>query len=68
MIQAFKEDKDIYSAIASMSFNLPYEQCLENNPETGEYQPDGYKRRNEAKKIVLGRPKVNAPLKETLFY
>ena len=54
MIQAFKEDKDIYSAIASMSFNLPYEQCLENNPETGEYQPDGYKRRNEAKKIVLG--------------
>lgn len=54
MIQAFKDNKDIYSAIASMSFNLPYEQCLENNPETGEYQPDGYKRRNEAKKIVLG--------------
>ena len=68
MIQAFKEDKDIYSAIASMSFKLPYEQCLEHNPETGEYQPDGYKRRNEAKKIVLGRPKVNAPLKETLNY
>lgn len=54
MIQAFKDNKDIYSAIASMSFNLPYEQCLENNPETGEYQPEGYKRRNEAKKIVLG--------------
>ena len=37
-----------------MSFNLPYEKCLEFHPETHEYQPDGYARRSEAKRILLG--------------
>lgn len=54
MIQAFKDGKDIYATIASLSFNLPYEKCLEFHPETGEYQPDGKARRGEAKSIVLG--------------
>lgn len=54
MIQAFKENKDIYGSIASVAYNIPYEQCLEFHPETGEYQPEGKKRRTEAKSIVLG--------------
>lgn len=54
MIKAFQEGKDIYSTIASIAFNVPYEQCLEFHPETHEYQPDGKARRGEAKTIVLG--------------
>lgn len=56
MIQSFKDNKDIYASIASVAFNVPYEHCLEFHPETGEYQPEGKKRRSEAKTIVLGRP------------
>lgn len=67
MIQSFKDGKDIYSAIASLAFNLPYEKCCEFHPETGEYQEDGKARRGEAKTIVLGEPnKVNAPSVEAL--
>ena len=55
MVQAFKENKDIYATIASVAFGVPYENCLEFHPETHEYQPDGKKRRGEAKTIVLGR-------------
>lgn len=54
MIKAFKEGKDIYATIASIAFNVPYEQCLEFHPDTHEYQPDGKARRGEAKTIVLG--------------
>lgn len=54
MIKIFQEGRDIYGGIASLSFDLPYEKCLEFNPETGEYQPDGKARRNEAKRILLG--------------
>lgn len=54
MIQSFIEGKDIYGSIASIAFQVPYEQCLEFHPETGEYQPDGKARRGEAKTIVLG--------------
>ena len=54
MIDAFKHGRDIYATIASLAFNLPYENCLEFHPETHEYQPDGKARRSEAKTIVLG--------------
>ena len=54
MCKAFAEGKDIYATIASIAFHKPYEECLEFHPETGEYQPDGKKRRNEAKTVVLG--------------
>lgn len=54
MIQTFKDGRDIYGSIASIAFNVPYESCLEFNPDTGEYQPDGKARRGEAKTIVLG--------------
>ena len=55
MIKAFQENRDVYATIASLSFDLPYERCLEFHPETGEYQADGYERRSEAKRILLGR-------------
>ena len=54
MIKAFQEGKDIYATIASLTFNLPYEECLEFNPITGAYQPDGKARRGQAKVLVLG--------------
>ena len=54
MIEAFQKGRDIYASIASIAFKVPYENCLEFHPETGEYQPDGKARRGEAKVIVLG--------------
>lgn len=54
MLDSFIQDRDIYATIASLAFNVPYEQCLEFHPETGEYQPDGKARRGEAKTILLG--------------
>ena len=32
MIQAYREGKDLYSEIASLSFKFPYEECLEHFP------------------------------------
>lgn len=54
MVEGFKQGKDAYAMIASVSFNKPYEQCLEFHPETHEYQPDGKARRSEAKSVLLG--------------
>lgn len=54
MIDAFTHNKDIYATIASVSFGMPYEKCLEFHPETHEYQPEGKARRTEAKSILLG--------------
>lgn len=54
MIKAFQEGKDIYASIASVSFKVPYEECLEFHPVTHEYQKEGKKRRSEAKTILLG--------------
>ena len=54
LIKAFQEGRDVYATLASIAFNTTYENCLEFNPDTGEYQPDGKKRRNEAKTILLG--------------
>lgn len=54
MCEGFAHGKDAYALIASVSFNMPYEKCLELHPETHEYQPDGKARRSEAKSILLG--------------
>ena len=54
------EDKDIYATIAAAAFKMPYQECLEFNPVTHDYQPDGKKRRTEAKSILLGE--MHAPL------
>ena len=54
MLQAYKDKKDLYAVIASMSFNKPYEECLEFNPVTGAKQIEGKERRSQAKSILLG--------------
>jgi len=75
MIESFQAGKDIYGSIASIAFGVPYEECLEFHPETGEYQPEGKKRRGESKTIVLGRLKsslsrlkIDAPLAEMCIF
>ena len=54
LIQAYREGKDPYSEIASLAYNVPYEECCEYRPD-GTANPDGKARRGEAKKIVLGK-------------
>lgn len=53
MIQAYKDGKDLYIEIASLSFNLSYDECSEFRAD-GSHNPEGKKRRNTAKAIVLG--------------
>ena len=53
MLNTFLEGKDLYSAIASAAFHKPYDECLEFRPD-GTTNPDGKKRRTQAKSILLG--------------
>ena len=53
MIQAFREGKDIYAAVGSLAFNVPYEQCLEELPD-GSRNPKGKERRDSMKTVLLG--------------
>lgn len=53
MIKAYKDGKDLYCEIASIAFGVPYEECMEHRPD-GTTNPDGKKRRSQAKTIVLG--------------
>ena len=53
MIQAYKEGKDLYAQIASISFNKPYEDCLEFRKD-GTTNKEGKDRRSQAKSILLG--------------
>lgn len=53
LIQAYREGKDPYCEIASLAYNVPYEECTEYRKD-GTANPEGKKRRGEAKKIVLG--------------
>ena len=54
MLEAIRQNKDIYSTIAALSFHKTYEECLEKNAVTGETQKEGKELRSQAKKIVLG--------------
>ena len=69
MLGAYAEGKDLYAVIASMSFDKPYEDCLEFYPEGTVIQyegktvtcghkthqnKDGKGRRTQAKSILLG--------------
>lgn len=69
MLNAYLNNQDLYSVIASQSFNVPYEDCLEFYPEgtkivfEGQEIVTGYKthqnkagkeRRTQAKSILLG--------------
>lgn len=53
MIQAYQQGRDLYVEIASIAFAKPYEECLEHRPD-GSVNPEGKKRRQAAKAIVLG--------------
>lgn len=53
MIQAYKENKDIYAWVASIIYRVPYEECKEFRPD-GSVNKEGKKRRNHTKAIVLG--------------
>ena len=70
--KAFEDGLEIYSTVASMAFNKPYEDCLEFYPEGKEIVVDGKRvigghkthvnkegkeRRTAAKSILLGRLK-----------
>lgn len=69
MIKAYDENKDLYAVIASLSFDQPYEDCLEFYPVGTEIEfegkkvicgnkthlnPEGKHRRTLAKSILLG--------------
>ena len=53
MYDTFMAGKDLYSEIASKAFNVPYEDCLEFNPD-GTTNKAGKERRTQAKSILLG--------------
>ena len=53
MLGAYNTGKDIYSWMASLVYNMKYEDCLEHNPD-GTTNPDGYKRRKSMKSVILG--------------
>lgn len=53
MIKAYKDGKDLYAEIASLSFNTTYENCLEFRPD-GTTNKEGKERRQNAKSILLG--------------
>ena len=59
-IQAYIDGKDLYAEIASLAFNVPYDDCLEFRPD-GTHNPEGKERRSRAKAIFLGKPKVKCP-------
>lgn len=52
LIKAYQEGKDLYAWVASLVYKLPYEQCLEFNPD-GTTNKEGKKRRTILKAIVL---------------
>lgn len=50
-----KLNKDIFSVVASWLFNEPYHKCFEYDPVTGKFDPEGARRRNVAKQLLLNR-------------
>ena len=57
LIQAYRDGKDIYAWIAEKIYKVPYEECKEFRPD-GTKNPEGKKRRDSVKSIILGRPTV----------
>lgn len=53
MIAAYCAGKDLYVEIAALAFGLPSSECAEFRPD-GSKNPEGKKRRQTAKAIVLG--------------
>lgn len=52
LIHAYVSGKDLYAHIGSLALHVPYEQCLEHNPD-GSVNSEGKKRRTKMKAIVL---------------
>lgn len=50
-----KLNKDIFSVVASWLFNEPYNKCFEYDPVKGKFDPEGARRRNVAKQLLLNR-------------
>ena len=61
LIDTYNNNKDLYATIASFVFHKDYWECMEHW-EDGSPNPTGKGIRSKAKGLVLGRPKVNAPL------
>lgn len=53
MLEAYKNNKDIYAIVASLVYHNKYEDNLEHYPD-GTTNVDGKKRRSNCKSIVLG--------------
>lgn len=53
MLDSFNLGRDIYSHIASIAFDVSYEDCLEFNSD-GTTNKEGADRRKQAKAIALG--------------
>lgn len=53
MLQAYRDGKDLYAQIASLSFNRKYEDCLEFYSD-GTTNKEGKNYRTQAKSILLG--------------
>lgn len=53
LYRAFKEGKDIHAFMASLSFKVPYEECLEFRPD-GTTNKEGKDRRRKAKTVTFG--------------
>ena len=51
MINAYKEGKDLYAVIASMSFDKPYEECLEFYSEGTKIELDGKEKISGKKEV-----------------
>ena len=55
LIDVFIHNRDVYATISSVALGVPYEECLEFNPTTGELQPEGKARRSIGKVLNLGK-------------
>ncbi|MBR4377286.1 MAG: hypothetical protein IKP50_00150 [Bacilli bacterium] len=53
MRKAYIEGRDLYASIASIAYNVSYDDCLEKFPD-GTTNPEGKDRRDSAKSIFLG--------------
>lgn len=53
LMKSYTDGLDTYSYIASLAYDIPYEDALEHYPD-GTTNKDGKAKRSEAKKIVLG--------------
>lgn len=53
LLNSFRDGTDIYSHVASLAYNVPYEDCCEFYPD-GSTNHEGKTRRSSAKAVVLG--------------